>query len=264
MQHTLLRTLGAIGCLIYIPLFIFTFSDPQLIEKSGKSFIEWKLTTHVHSKIESITLPKTTKMESLLGLKAKALRIKTEEKIRQLKANLKADAPSIISKQLIDLRNVSCTCRKNWEKSLKKSLKIELASLEIAKSKLIDFTQTKYMEIVTKLTLDIRIFLGVNSIVFLFLLLISFFKPRAINHLFLPSTLLFISTVACSYFYVFEQNWFYTIIYSNYTGYNFIAYLVIVFAFLCDITFNKGKVTTEIINGIFQVIGKTAANLVPC
>ncbi len=98
---------------------------------------------------------------------------------------------------------------------------------------------------------------------FIFLFLVSFLKPQAINHLFLPGALMLLSTILCSYFYLFEQNWFYTIIYNNYTGFTYIGYLTFVFAVLCDIVFNKAKVTTEIINAFLQTIGH-AASLVPC
>jgi len=263
MQHLTLRVFGFLGTILFIPIFLLSFADPQLIENSGKAFVEWKLEKSTNAKIESIKLPKESKFEKLLGNKAKELRNKTEEKIQSLKQKLKDDAPSLIAAQLAKLRNLDCECRKSWEKKLRNSMKFELASLNVAKSKLVDFTQAKYMEIVEKLTLDVRIFVGANGAVFLFLMLASFLKPAAIKHLFLPSVLMLVSTVLCSYFYIFEQNWFYTIIYNNYTGLTYIGYLTFVFAVLCDIVFNKAKVTTEIINAFLQTIGH-AASLVPC
>ncbi|MCJ8348607.1 hypothetical protein [Moritella sp.] len=263
MQHLTLRVFGFLGMILFIPIFLLSFADPQLIENSGKSFIEWKLEKSTNAKIDSIKLPNESKFEKLLGNKAKELRNKTEEKIQNLKQQLKDDAPSLIAAQLSKIRNLDCECRKSWEKKLRNSMKFELASLNVAKSKLVDFTQAKYMEIVEKLTLDVRIFVGANGAVFLFLMLASFLKPAAIKHLFLPSVLMLVSTVLCSYFYIFEQNWFYTIIYNNYTGFTYVGYLTFVFAVLCDIVFNKAKVTTEIINAFLQTIGH-AASLVPC
>ena len=142
-------------------------------------------------------------------------------------------------------------------------MKFEIVSLEKAKEKLAIFAQAKYMEIVEKLTLDVRIFLGVNALIFLFLLVASFLKPKATEHLFLPSVLMLISTVICSYFYLFEQNWFYTIIYSSYTGFGYVAYVTIVFGILGDIVFNKAKIVTEIINLFFNAIG-SAFSVVSC
>ena len=72
-----------------------------------------------------------------------------------------------------------------------------------------------------------------------------------------------LSTGVCSYFYLFEQNWFYTILYSDYTGFGYIVYLVLVFAILCDIVFNKARVTTEFLNACLQAIGQAGA-FSPC
>ena len=246
-----------------MPFFIMTFMDPQLIEKSGKSFVEWKLEYEVTTKIDSIKLPEKTNLERLLGKKVQELRDHTEAKVENIRSQLKADYPAMMSEQLARVRDLDCECRKMWEQKFRNSIELKLTSLNTAKSKLIDFTQSKYMEIVQKLTLDVRIFLGVNATAFMFLLLLSFVKPAAIKHLFLPGTLMFISAVLCSYFYIFEQNWFYTIIYNDYTGYGYIAYLLIVFVFLCDIAFNKARVTTETINVLFQAVGH-AVTLIPC
>lgn len=260
--HTL-RGFGLFGILLFLPLFLFTFADSQLVEKSGKSFIEWRVKQEVFEKIDSVNIPKNASLEKMLGERATALHSEAEKKLEFYKQQLKNDAPAIIAKRIAEVRNLDCDCRQKWEERLTKSLLSRIESVEEAKSKLAQFTQAKYMEIVHKLTLDVRIFLGTNSLVFILFFMASFFKPRAVNHLFLPSGLLFISTVICSYFYLFEQNWFYTILYSNYTGLGFVVYLMVVFAILCDIVFNKARVTTEIINGLLSAIGHAGA-LVPC
>ena len=263
MEKIPLRVLGILGIVIFVPLFLLTFADPQLIEGSGKSFIEWKLQSEINKKIDSIKLPQPTKFETLLGAKAREMREKTEIQIEEVKRQLKADTPAILAAQLAKLRSLDCECRKKWETSLKLTMQTKLASLEGAKAKLIDFSHAKYMQIVANLTLDVRIFLGANSLVFIFLLLASLMKPLAIKQLFLPGGLMLVSTAICSYFYVFEQNWFYTIIYNDYTGLAYVGYLIFVFAILSDILFNKARVTTEVINACLQAIGQVGS-LVPC
>lgn len=263
MEKVSLRIIGLFGVVLFVPLFVFTFADPHLIEKSGKAFIEWKLQVETNKKIDSIQLPKAGNLEKMLGAKARKLRDEAEKKLENIKQQLKSDAPAIIATQIAKLRNLDCECRKKWEERIRISMESRLLSLEAARSKLIDFTHVKYMEIVRNLTEDVRIFLGANSVVFIFLLLVSLLKPRAVKHLFLPGGLLLVSTAICSYFYIFNQNWFYTIIYNDYTGFAYVGYLAFVFAILCDIVFNKAKITTEIINAILQAIGQ-AGNLVPC
>jgi hypothetical protein len=260
--HTL-RGFGLFGILLFLPLLLFTFADPQLVEQSGRSFIEWRVKQEVFEKIDSVNIPQNSALEKILGDRATTLHSQAEKKLEFYKQQLRNDAPAIIAKRIAEVRNLDCECRKKWEERLTQSLLSRIKSVKEAKSKLAQFTQAKYMEIVHKLTLDVRIFLGTNSLVFILFFLASFFKPRAVSHLFLPSALLFTSTVICSYFYIFEQNWFYTILYSNYTGLGFIAYLVFVFTILCDIVFNRARVTTKMINGLLSAVGHAGA-LVPC
>lgn len=263
MKRISLRGFGLLGAFIFLPLFFLTFADPQLIEKSGRSFVEWKLNSEVQEKIDSTQLPEPNKFEKLLGNKAKKLRKETELKLTELKNKLKNDAPAILSKEIAKMLNLDCECRKKWEGKFRKSIELDIVSLEKAKEKLIDFGHMKYMEIVRKLTLDVRIFLGANAAIFVFLFVVSFLKPQAIQHLFLPGVLMLISTVICSYFYLFEQNWFYTVIYNEYTGYGFLGYLLFVFGILSDIAFNKARITTEILNGMFHAAGH-AVSFEPC
>lgn len=63
--------------------------------------------------------------------------------------------------------------------------------------------------------------------------------------------------------YVFGQDWFYTILYNDYMGAGYLAYVAAIFGFLMDIALNKARVTTEVINGIFNVIG-SAFSVLPC
>ena len=263
MKKHLLRAFGLFGIILFVPLFMLTFSDPHIVEKSAKGFIEWKLKNELNGKIDSITLPQSKTLETFLGDRAKDLHQKTDEKLIELKQQLKDNVPAVIAAQIAKMANLNCECRKKWEERLKASLNFEVASLEKAKEKLADFTQAKYMEIVEKLTRDVRIFLGITSLVFIFLLIASFLKPSATEHLFLPGALLLLSTIICSYFYLLEQNWFYTILFNDYTGFGYLVYLLVVFAILCDIVFNKARVTTEIINALANAIG-SAFSVAPC
>jgi hypothetical protein len=263
LRKNLLRSFGFIGLLLFLPLFLFTFSDPQLIEKSGKSFIAWKLQNEVNKKIDLVQIPKSKTLESLFGNKIKKLHQKSTQKLEKLKEQLRKDAPKMVMDQIAKTSNLSCECRKKWEDKLRSSLIFDISSLEKAKKKLANFAQAKYMDIVEKLTLDIRIFLGANSFIFLILVLASFVKPKATEHLFLPGVLMLVSTIICSCFYLFEQNWFYTVVYSNYTGFGYVAYLTVVFSILCDIVFNKARVTTRIINLILNIIG-SALSVASC
>lgn len=218
-----------------------------MVETSAKQFIEWKLQNEINAKIDSIKLPQSKILEKVLGAKG--------EKLADVKQKLKEDAPTIMATQLAKITDPNCECRTKWKERLSAFVEVEMASLEKAKEKLADFVSGKYMEIVEKLTRDMRIFLGVNGLCFIFLLLISFLKPQATEHLFLPSSLMFLSSAICSYVYLFQQNWFYTILYNDYMGFGYLAYFMIVFVLLCDVVFNRAKVTTRSINFLANAVG---------
>jgi hypothetical protein len=264
MQKIILRLFSFFGILLFAPLFAVTFLDASLIEKSASGFIEWKIGNDANQKIDAIQIPKSSKLEELLGDRAKEMLAKTDADIEQIKSQLKSELPSILADELAKLRNLDCECRKKLEKKFEAGSLSQLSSLDIQRQRLIEFSRAKYMDIVTQLTLDIRIFLGSNLVVFFLMLLVSLLKPQAIQHLFFPASLLFISTITCSYFYLFEQHWFFTILYNDYTGYGFVAYLVLVFLALIDISYNRSRVTTEIINFLLNAVGKAASSLSPC
>lgn len=264
MQKITLRLFSLLGIFLFAPLFIATFLDANLIEKSASGFIEWKVGDEANQKIDAIQIPKSSKLEELLGDKAKEMQAKTEADIERIKTQLKSELPSILADELAKLRNLDCECRKKWEKKFEAGFLSQLSSLDIQKQRLIEFSRAKYMDIVTKLTLDVRIFLGSNLVIFFLMFLVSLLKPQAIQHLFFPAGLLFLSTITCSYFYLFEQNWFFTIVYNDYTGYGFVVYLALVFLTLIDICYNRARITTEIINILLNTVGRAASSLTPC
>lgn len=259
MKFTL-RIFGLIGSLFFIYAFSLTYYSPCFVEDIGKNFIQSKIQEKTDQKIDSI---KPAIKNSALGMLAKKLYQQNEEKINQYREKLKNNTHRKIATVIAEMRNLDCECRKKHEERIKSGYESNIIFLENANQKLVEFMKVKYMEVSNKLKTDFRIFTGVNGSIFLLLLLISFIKPAGIKHLFLPGTLLFLSTSICSYFYLLEQNWFFTIIYNDYLGWGYLGWLSIAFAFLSDIVINSGRVTTAIINTlgeIFSFVGSVS----PC
>ena len=57
--------------------------------------------------------------------------------------------------------------------------------------------------------------------------------------------------------YLFNQDWLHTILYNDYVGLSYVGYLALVTAFFGDVVFNRARITTEIFNGLSQVVGST-------
>jgi len=113
------------------------------------------------------------------------------------------------------------------------------------------------MYVVENVIKDFRIFLGSSFFVLLLMLVLLYTKPQATIQIDVLASMMLVSTVLSSYLYIFKQNWFYTIIYNDFIGYAYLMYLGIIFLFLCDIIFNKARITTEIVNAILNALGSS-------
>ena len=255
-----LRIIGFLGVIIFGTFLYFTYSIPGYVEEVGMDFIKAQIKKKTDEKIDNI---KVKNKDNALAKLAGAIYEKNKEKIEDLKVQLKEKAHDKLADVIAEMRDLDCECRNKYAAFIKTQYELHIVSLQAANEKLKDFMRTKYMEVVTELKRDVRIFTGSNALIFLLMLLVSFLKPRAVAHLFLPAFLLVVSTLICSYFYIFEQNWLFAIIYNNYLGYGYLGYVGVLFLFLCDIVFNSARITTEIINGFLNAIG-SAASVVPC
>jgi len=255
-----LRIIGLAGTILFGTFLFFTYSLPGYVEEVGKDFIKQQVKDKTTQKIDSITL---SKKDNALSKIASKLLEQNQDKVTAIKQQLKMKAHDKLADIIAEMRDLDCECRNKYAAFIKKQYQLNLVSLQAANNKLNDFMRTKYMEVVTELKRDVRIFTGSNALIFLLLLIVSFIKPKAVTHLYLPAILLVVSTLICSYFYIFEQNWILTIIYNDYMGYAYLGYIGLLFSILSDIAFNKARITTFIMNRILDFIG-AAAHVVPC
>lgn len=259
-QKLSLRSVGVVGAANFLTFFAFTYVTPGWVETFAADFIESEAQERIDTSIDAIRLPEP---ESALGRLAQSMYESNEAQIEQLKLSVKNKIHEQWATALATVRNLDCECREKWEDWFESGFNTNIALLQAANEQISTFIHSTYMDVATELKRDIRIFTASNAAVFILLVLVSFTKPEAIIHLFLPGLLLVVSTLICSYFYIFEQNWLLTIIHSSYLGFAYLAWLGVVFLFLCDIVFNRARITTEILNVIFNMIG-SAVSVGPC
>jgi hypothetical protein len=255
-----LRVIGAVGAAIFLTFFAFTYSVPGWVETFAADYIESKAQERIDASIDAIRPPES---ENALAQLAKSMYEKNEAQIEQYKLNLRDKVHEQWAAAIASVRDLDCECREKWEDWFEGGFNSNIALLNAANEKVSNFIHSSYMDVATELKRDIRIFTASNAVVFILLLLVSFLKPQAITHLFLPGILLLVSTLICSYFYIFEQNWLLTIIQSSYLGFAYLAWLGVVFLLLCDVVFNRGRVTSGIINSFLHAVG-SALTVFPC
>lgn len=255
-MSTTLKLIGIFGILLFGVLLSATFVSPEKIEESAKGFLKSQIEKEVRVKQQAIADSSATeaalKVAGRLGLE--------KEKIQ---ADLNNDLPEKIASIIAAMCGYDCEKKKSLAQSITSGYMERIKNITVAESTLGDIVKDKYIEIVSNLKRDLRIFLGSNLAMFLLLLAITLFKPKTVQHLFLPGLLLVTATALSSTIYIFGQDWFYTILYNDYMGFGYLLYIATIFGFFMDIALNKARITTEIINGMANVVG-SAFSVAPC
>ncbi|MEZ5464147.1 MAG: hypothetical protein R3F22_02760 [Lysobacteraceae bacterium] len=248
-----LRLICVAGLVLFVTAFALTFVSPIHYERAAKSYIQ--------SKIESELRDRMPSLEAHPRLEAAARLLK--DRYGEEAAALGKAVGSKLSRQIADvigdLQNADCECRSVLRQRVDATLLASANSLKALQEKLVPIVQGQYARIVGELIHELRLFTGMSLLVFLLLSVALFLKPGARRHLLLPVALMLLATAICLYFYVFQQNWFFNILFMDYVGWSYGIYLLVVFGFLYDIVMNHGRVTVEIVNAI----GNAIPNFVP-
>ena len=246
-QQLVLRIIGVAGAALFAFFLALTYHRPAWVEDFAASYIESQVAKKVEATIDNLGPPAG---DSALSRYAADLYQKNEQTIGRFKDLLKEKAARQIVECIDQARALTLEQRRKLETWIEQGAVLTIGSLTLENSKLVTLIQSCYLAVVADLTRDIRIFAASNFIAFLLLLLVSFLKPDAVRELFVPAVLLTISTLTCAYLYVFEQNWLLTIVHGNYLGFAYAAYLGVAFLFLCDVWFNKARLTIKLMESL--------------
>ena len=260
MLKTSLLVISLIGSVFFSALFGLTYGVPQGVERAGQDFIKAQIEKEFIKRSDEFS-------QSLIGdqytEKLKYLQKRYEKDIDKTQSYLDAKAPEMIASVIASMCRLDCDAKEKWTKRIKGGYEDRLEKLGVSSDRMSDFIKGKYHETLAGLKLDLRIFFGANALLFGLVLIVSIVKSRAVKHLYLPASLLLVSTLLSIAIYIFGQNWFFTIIYNDFMGFGYLIYVGVLFAMLCDIVFNKGRVTAKIINFVGNLLG-AAFSVVPC
>lgn len=248
--------LGIIGSVLFGLAFIASIANPGFVERVAKDLIRHQVEKKVHEKIESLD-------SNFLAQKAKRFAKGYGDHIAVAKRQLSEGLPARIAQVISEMQNLDCECRNKIETSVREGFEWRIASASKIQERLTTLIRTKYMETTGQLTREFRIFTGTNALVFVLLILAVKLKGQAGLHLLPAAVVLLLAASITAYLYLFNQNWLHTLVFGDYVGLAYIGFLGVVFAFLSDIFFNHGRITTELLNRLLDGLG-SATHIVPC
>ncbi len=245
-----LRLFGFVGLLTFGAMFALTFSSPIQIERTARGFIEQRLEDHLAGQLLIARQSASrTRLANLAGAMAQQHAIESQALRSRAFIDLKKQIAVTVSR----MQDSRCTCREGLDRLLDDVAAFRIAGIDRAAPQLQQLIEGRYSAIVTALIGDLRLFSGANLAAFAILLLVSMANPERTRTLFVPAILLGVSATVASAFYLFGQNWFFTILQADYVGYGYAVWMLLIFGFLSDIAFFRARVTMGLLNAISGV-----------
>ncbi len=235
-----LAGLSLLGTVFFTTVLIVSFADPIQLERAARELLRIEVQRRVSAEIGTLD-------EKFLSSKAGKLIERHAGESTAAARQLAAGIPEKVAKVVGEMTDASCECRKQIAKAVEGGLLSQIAVAQQAQARLTDLIRTKYRETAAQLLGELRIFSGANALVFALLGIALRVKPLANLHLVPAAIVLLVAAAATGYVYLFEQNWLHSIVYADYVGFAYFGYLGITFVFLCDVIFNKARVTCNLL-----------------
>jgi len=256
MKNTIYKSIIILFAMLYGSFFALSFLSPYTIEKEARGFITQKVSEKTHERIDAIGSSKVFKHKIFKKAKDKLAKEKT--KLLRYKILLHEKADEKMATVMAKMHNLDSESRDKHQKVFKGVLEDMVSSISKAIKNIESFMMKSYMQVMQKVLDDFKIFSGTNFVISFILAFLLFFKLENSNTLHVLAWIVILSTLICSYFYIFEQNWFFTILFNDFVGFWYVVYLFFVFCFFLDIVFNKARVTQFILELISYVINSVA------
>jgi hypothetical protein len=232
-----------LAALAFGTLFAASFFGSIWIESLAIAIIKPQIISKVADRLDRFEKNRLIEkaQAALPGLNARI--VAGREKIEQTVANS-------VDEVIARMSNPSCDCRKALSRKYREAFERDATAANLLREKLTQLIETKYGEVASKLLREWRIFTSVNAMAFLGLFVLSLCRS-ALGVRLLPVTfVLFVGVAVTSGFYLFNQDWFGTILFSDYVGWGYGLWLAFVSLMLADLALNRARVTSRVLSSI--------------
>jgi hypothetical protein len=253
---TRLRILIAIfgfgGALLFGAAFATSYARPDVVEGLAAKLVEAEVKQRVQEQSAGLA------GGALAGIAAGVAR-RNEAEIAQIRRLLADSLQARIARVSAEMRDPDCACRE----AAAAGLDWRAAALTRVNERLTALIRAKYRDVAAKLLREFRIFTAANALVLLLLGMAVVVRRNARLHLLPPAAILLAAAIGVGYGYLFAQNWLHTIVFSDYVGLAYFAYLGAAALFLGDVVLNRGRVTAHLLNAGANAVG-SVAGVLPC
>jgi hypothetical protein len=251
-MRKLLLTISTICAMVFGTALLATWTSPISVERAAREIVRIEVEKRVGEKIDALSNSKA------IGLAAKLLG-KTDAELAAAKRDLNIGLSEGVRKVIDDMLESDCPCRVRLAQFVRDYQKERVAILTEEHDRLAGMIERAYASVSDKLIREFRIVTASNAAAFALLFLVTYYRRRAALQLALPAVVLVSAVLITSALYLFNQNWLHTVIYAEYMGLGYAAYLAAVSALLADVVFNRARLTTIMFNIVTSVLGGAIA-----
>ncbi|MCF7222942.1 hypothetical protein [Marilutibacter chinensis] len=255
-MRTLILCIALSGVVVFGGAFAISFLNPVLVERLAREVVRMEVEKRVGERLDSLSNAR------LVGLAQQALR-RTDEQIADRTRQIRDGIPRAVAAVVADMLDADCECRKRMVAIAESSANLQLSSLGHARDRLTRFIEVTYTHVTSSLMREFKILTAANAVVFLLLAGVAFQRGRAAPQLLLPAAVLIGAATLTAGLYLFGQNWLHTIVFSDYVGLAYFAYLAVALGLLSDVAFNRARLCTWVLNQTASAVG-SALHFAPC
>lgn len=241
------------GALIFIGALLLSFASPLTVERAAREVARIEIERRVGARIDALS-------DGRLAQLAQRAAGRNAEQIEATKKVLRDEVPRKVADLIADMLKADCPCRQRMIERAEHAEREHLASLVELREKLAVFIEASYAKVSAQLLREFRVFTATNAAALALLALVTSIRRGAALQLLLPALVIGGAMLITGSIYLFEQNWLHTILFSDYVGIGYAAYMAAVASLLADVVWNEARVTTAIIDTAAHSIGTAS----PC
>ncbi|MBV7429683.1 MULTISPECIES: hypothetical protein [unclassified Acidovorax] len=240
MFRSFVLLLALLGGAAFGGLLLVSLLQPTWIERGARELIRQHIEHKTGEKLQALD-------ERFLNAQARVFLRGKEQEIDAARKALSAGLPARVAAIAAEMGIPACECRKRRQQRLE----LQIGTAQQMQAQLDALIRSAYMDTAEKLLRELRIFSGANALAFALLGLAAWRRPHgAVGASLVPATAtLLVATLASSAVYLWGQNWLQTIVFGSYVGWAQLAYIALVYAWLCDLLFNRARISLHLCQG---------------
>lgn len=235
--------LSVLGSLLFGGLLLVSVLQPTWIEHTARELIR--------QHIEKTTGEKLRALDTrFLTGRAQLLWQGKQQEIDAARKALSTGLPARVAAIAAEMGIPACECRQRREERLQ----LEIGTAQQMQGQLDALIRTAYLDTADKLLRELRIFSAANALAFALLGLAALRRHGADAVALVPAAAtLLAATLVSSAVYLWGQNWLHTIVFGSYVGWGQLAYIAVVYAGLCDLLFNRARISRHLCHGLGSI-----------